>query len=59
MNQASGLVERLDFTLPDFTRLSWVSEPAREVWGLGWGVSPAPGPMWSGSPSAPGSAVAA
>lgn len=33
MSQASGLVERLDFTLPDFTRLSWVSEPAREVWG--------------------------
>jgi len=22
----------LDFVLPDFTRLSWVSDPAREVW---------------------------
>jgi hypothetical protein len=25
-------VERLDFTLPDFTRLSWVSELARQTW---------------------------
>jgi hypothetical protein len=23
---------RLDFQLPDFTRLSWVNEPARELW---------------------------
>src|SRR5215470_1975768 len=27
-----SLVDRLDFTLPDFTRLSWVSEEARQVW---------------------------
>jgi len=27
-----GLVDRLDFVLPDFTRLSWVSEKAREIW---------------------------
>jgi 2-polyprenyl-3-methyl-5-hydroxy-6-metoxy-1,4-benzoquinol methylase len=26
-------MERLDFALPDFTRLSWVSDQAREVWG--------------------------
>lgn len=25
-------MERLDFTLPEFTRLSWVSDAAREVW---------------------------
>ena len=25
-------MDRLDFSLPDFTRLSWVSDPAREVW---------------------------
>src|SRR5947209_2501636 len=25
-------MERLDFTLPEFTRLSWVSDVAREVW---------------------------
>lgn len=25
-------MERLDFVLPEFTRLSWVSDPAREVW---------------------------
>ena len=24
--------DRLDFVLPDFTRLAWVSDPAREVW---------------------------
>ncbi len=29
---SSPLLERLDFVLPDFTRLSWVSEKAREVW---------------------------
>jgi SAM-dependent methyltransferase len=33
VSQAFGLVERLDFTLPDFARLSWVSEPAQQVWG--------------------------
>lgn len=27
-------MERLDFVLPDFTRLSWVSDAAREVWEL-------------------------
>src|SRR5262245_59259169 len=26
------LIERLDFTLPDFTRLSWVNEGARQTW---------------------------
>ncbi len=26
--------ELLDFVLPDFLRLAWVSEPAREVWSL-------------------------
>lgn len=25
-------MERLNFSLPDFTRLSWVSDAAREVW---------------------------
>src|SRR5919201_1053989 len=25
-------MQRLDFTLPDFTRFSWVSDRAREVW---------------------------
>lgn len=25
-------MDRLDFSLPDFTRLSWASDPAREVW---------------------------
>lgn len=25
-------MDRLDFSLPDFTRLSWVSDSAREVW---------------------------
>ena len=25
-------MERLDFTLPDFTRVSWVSDDARDVW---------------------------
>ena len=29
---APAAVERLDFTLPDFTRHSWVSEGARGVW---------------------------
>lgn len=27
------MMERLDFTLPDFTRLSWVSDRAQEAWG--------------------------
>src|SRR5258708_28522091 len=26
--------ELLDFVLPDFLRLAWVSEPAREVWSV-------------------------
>ena len=25
-------MERLDFTLPDFTRFAWVSDAARDVW---------------------------
>ena len=25
-------IQRLDFTLPDFTRLAWVSDHAKEVW---------------------------
>jgi len=32
MHLSFDLVERLDFTLPDFTRFSWVSEEARRVW---------------------------
>jgi hypothetical protein len=32
MHLSLRLVERLDFTLPDFTRLSWVSEEARWTW---------------------------
>jgi hypothetical protein len=28
----SLLMDRLDFSLPDFTRISWVSDRAREVW---------------------------
>lgn len=30
--QEGLLRDRLDFTLPDFTRLSWVDDRAREVW---------------------------
>ncbi|MGK7945083.1 MAG: hypothetical protein AB4058_11505 [Microcystaceae cyanobacterium] len=26
------IMERLNFTLPDFTRISWVSDSAREIW---------------------------
>src|SRR5260370_38409266 len=32
MQAVDAGIERLDFVLPDFTRLSWVSDPAREVW---------------------------
>jgi uncharacterized protein len=30
---AGPFCDRLDFTLPPFTRISWVSDAAREVWG--------------------------
>ncbi|MHC4695696.1 MAG: class I SAM-dependent methyltransferase [Planctomycetota bacterium] len=33
MSDAVMAMERLDFQLPDFVRLSWVSDAAREVWG--------------------------
>jgi SAM-dependent methyltransferase len=29
---AADLADRLDFTLPDFTRVSWTSDPARDTW---------------------------
>ena len=29
---ATASMERLDFTLPDFTRVAWVGDRAREVW---------------------------
>lgn len=32
MDQQPQLVDLLDFRLPDFTRLSWVSDTARSVW---------------------------
>ena len=32
MQSFTGTMERLDFRLPDFTRMSWVSDRAREVW---------------------------
>jgi 2-polyprenyl-3-methyl-5-hydroxy-6-metoxy-1,4-benzoquinol methylase len=32
MSSFSQQTDRLDFTLPDFTRISWVSEAARRVW---------------------------
>ena len=32
MSDAAEAMERLDFRLPDFVRLSWVSDAAREVW---------------------------
>lgn len=34
-SQATSLsMQRLSFTLPDFTRISWASDSAREKWGL-------------------------
>jgi len=32
MESQHNIFERLDFTLPDFIRISWVSEKARQVW---------------------------
>lgn len=32
MTAVDAAIERLDFVLPDFTRLSWVSDRAREIW---------------------------
>ena len=32
MSRVDGTIERLDFVLPDFTRVSWVSDAARETW---------------------------
>lgn len=32
MSPTGAGIERLDFVLPDFTRLSWVSDAARDVW---------------------------
>src|ERR1700730_18485067 len=32
MSSSSNFPDRLDFVLPDFTRLAWVSERARGVW---------------------------
>jgi hypothetical protein len=32
VSRVDAAIERLDFVLPDFTRLSWVSDPAREAW---------------------------
>ena len=32
MDKANHQIEKLDFQLPDFTRLSWVSTDAQEVW---------------------------
>lgn len=32
MNEKADVMERLDFVLPDFTRVIWVSDEARTVW---------------------------
>jgi hypothetical protein len=32
VSRVDATIERLDFVLPDFTRVSWVSDAARETW---------------------------